>query len=87
MAPASASWSAHLRAKVTDIEALEKRLVQGKAQLKAVIADIEAKPDDMNCADNARRVMSRVLDAETVALPASAQRRRTETKLPRRNVN
>lgn len=76
-----------LCAKVTDIEALEKRLVQGKAQLKAVIADIEAKPDDMNCADNARRVMSRVLDAETVALPASAQRRRTGTKLQRFNVN
>lgn len=52
-----------LRNKVADIEALEKRLAYSKAQLVAVIADIEAKPADMDCAANARRVMSRVLEA------------------------
>ncbi|CAH1697736.1 MerR family transcriptional regulator [Hyphomicrobiales bacterium] len=51
-----------LRRKVTDIESLETRLKQSKAQLVALIADIEAKPDDMDCAANARRVLSRVLD-------------------------
>lgn len=50
-----------LRRKVADIEALELRLRQSKAQLVALLADIEAKPDDMDCAANARRVLSHVL--------------------------
>lgn len=50
-----------LRRKVADIEALEMRLAQSKAQLTALLADIEAKPDDMDCAANARRVLSRML--------------------------
>jgi DNA-binding transcriptional MerR regulator len=52
---------AALRRKVADIEMLETRLKESKAQLIALIADIEAKPDDMDCAANARRVLSRVL--------------------------
>ncbi|WP_176594320.1 MerR family transcriptional regulator [Sphingobium sp. EM0848] len=51
-----------LRAKVADIEALEARLTQSKAHLIAVIADIEAKPDHLSCAANARRVLSRLTD-------------------------
>lgn len=51
-----------LRGKVADIEALEARLEQSKAHLVAVIADIEAKPDDLTCAANARRVLSRLVD-------------------------
>jgi DNA-binding transcriptional MerR regulator len=50
-----------LRRKVADIEALEARLRQSKAQLVALLAEIEAKPDDMDCAANARRVLSHVL--------------------------
>lgn len=50
-----------LRRKVADIEALEVRLAQSKAQLVALIKDIEAKPEDIDCAANARRVLSRVL--------------------------
>jgi len=53
-----------LRRKVADIEALEKRLRQSKAQLVAVIADIEAKPDDIDCAANARRVLTRMMDGK-----------------------
>ncbi len=73
-----------LRRKVADIEALEARLAQSKAHLAAVIADIEAKPDDVNCADNAKRVLSRLLDqgadrpemaAEDVRLLDKADRR------------
>jgi DNA-binding transcriptional MerR regulator len=51
-----------LRSKVADIEALQQRLARSKAQLAAVLADIEAKPDDIDCAANARRVISRILD-------------------------
>ncbi|MFS8124759.1 MerR family transcriptional regulator [Rhizobium sp. BR 250] len=50
-----------LRRKVADIEALETRLAQNKTQLIALLEDIEAKPGDMDCAANARRVLSRIL--------------------------
>ena len=44
-----------LRRKVEDIEALQAQLAQSKAQLVELIAQIEAKPKDMDCAANARR--------------------------------
>lgn len=74
-----------LRRKVGDIEALEARLAQSKAQLVVLIQDIEAKPGDMDCAANARRVLSRVLGKEVgqtmaasdVKLPGEASRRRS----------
>lgn len=50
-----------LRRKLADIAALETRLAESKAQLQALLGDIESKPDDMTCADNARRVLSRML--------------------------
>lgn len=53
-----------LQRKVADIEALEARLRQSKKQLVALIRDIEAKPDDIDCAANARRVLSNVLGTE-----------------------
>ncbi|WP_322047469.1 MerR family transcriptional regulator [Paraburkholderia sp. J67] len=61
-----------LRAKVQDIEALEKRLAHSKAQLVGLLAEIEAKPEDMDCAANAKRVLSRMRSGElkTSALPA-----------------
>ncbi|QNQ64059.1 MerR family transcriptional regulator [Brucella sp. 6810] len=59
-----------LRRKVADIEALEARLARSKLQLLGLISDIEAKPDDMACADNARRVLSRLM-AEEMEEPAS----------------
>ncbi|MFT4100098.1 MAG: MerR family DNA-binding transcriptional regulator [Burkholderiaceae bacterium] len=63
-----------LRRKVSEIEALQARLAQGKAQLIELIAQIEAKPADMDCAANARRVLSemRLLDVEGAATPASS---------------
>jgi len=57
-----------LRRKVTDIEALQIRLKQSKAQLVALIKNIEAKPADIDCAANARRVLSNILGNE-VARP------------------
>jgi DNA-binding transcriptional MerR regulator len=53
-----------LRRKVADIEALEARLAASKAQLVTLIADIEAKPDDIDCAANARRVLANILGRE-----------------------
>ncbi|MBX3531546.1 MAG: MerR family transcriptional regulator [Rhizobiaceae bacterium] len=52
---------ATLRRKLNDISALQARLAQSKTQLQALLGDIESKPDDMTCADNARRVLSRML--------------------------
>ncbi len=52
-----------LRRKLADIIALQARLAESKAQLQALLSDIESKPDDMTCADNARRVLSRMLPA------------------------
>lgn len=49
-----------LRRKVRDIEALEARLAQSKAQLVELMVEIEAKPEDIDCAANARRVLSRL---------------------------
>ncbi|MDX1635943.1 MAG: MerR family transcriptional regulator [Marinobacter sp.] len=47
-----------LQQKVRDIEDMEQRLAASKAQLLDVLADIEAKPQDMDCAANAKRVLS-----------------------------
>ena len=49
-----------LRGKVQDIEALERRLAQSKTHLLALITEIEAKPDDIDCATNAKRLLSRM---------------------------
>lgn len=54
-----------LRSKVADIEALEARLAQSKAHLTRLIREIEARPDDIDCAANARRVLSHLLDGES----------------------
>ncbi|WER49854.1 hypothetical protein CupriaWKF_22295 [Cupriavidus sp. WKF15] len=53
-----------LRSKVQDIEALQARLAQSKAHLVALLAEIEAKPEEIDCATNARRVLSRMRSGE-----------------------
>ncbi len=60
-----------LRRKVQDIEALQAQLTQSKAQLVELMQQIEAKPQDMDCAANARRVLSEMQLVETVSGPAS----------------
>lgn len=49
-----------LHQKLADIEDLEKKLAENKQQLKIILAEIEAKPDDIDCADNAKRVISQI---------------------------
>lgn len=48
-----------LNKKIGDIEAMEVRLAQSKAQLRALMQMIDAKPDGMDCEDNAIRVMDK----------------------------
>ncbi|MBB6559050.1 DNA-binding transcriptional MerR regulator [Acidovorax soli] len=47
-----------LRTKVRDIEAMQVQLAQAKTQLVELMAQIEARPQGMDCAANARRVLS-----------------------------
>jgi len=51
-----------LRHKIADITALETRLAHSKAQLVALLSDIETRPEDMDCATNRQRVLSRIRD-------------------------
>lgn len=51
---------ATLTRKIDDIEAMEVRLAQNKAQLRSLIDLINAKPEGMACTDNAVRVMDSV---------------------------
>lgn len=64
-----------LRRKVKDIEALQAQLAQSKAQLVELMTQIEARPRDIDCAANARRVLSGMKLAPAqggAATPASA---------------
>lgn len=70
-----------LERKIADIEALEKQLRDSKRQLAALLKDIVAKPQDIDCSANARRVLSNVLGVAEgdVAIPTgdAALRKRT----------
>ncbi|WP_416399909.1 MerR family transcriptional regulator [Alicycliphilus denitrificans] len=65
-----------LRHKVQDIEALQAQLSQSRAHLVELIAQIEAKPQDMDCAANARRVLSEMQLVEADSAPAARKARR-----------
>lgn len=64
-----------LRRKVQDIEALQAQLAQSKAHLVELMAQIEAKPQDMDCAANARRVLSDMRLAEAGPAATKTSRR------------
>ncbi|WP_281705012.1 MerR family transcriptional regulator [Aeromonas taiwanensis] len=49
---------AALKAKVSDIEALEARLAHNKQQLQTLIQLVASKPDDMPCEESAARVLA-----------------------------
>ncbi|AOE84844.1 MerR family transcriptional regulator [Pseudomonas sp. TCU-HL1] len=47
-----------LQRKVTEIDAMQQRLAQNRAQLLAIIAGIEGKPEGMGCEENAQRMLA-----------------------------
>ncbi len=59
-----------LNKKIGDIEAMEVRLAQSKAQLRTLIQMIDAKPEGMACEDNAIRVM------DSFGIPVSKKARK-----------
>ena len=50
-----------LRRKISDIAAQEQKLAHDRNQLTQLLQEIEAKPKDMDCAANARRVLVKIL--------------------------
>lgn len=65
----AANWEhgeliATLQRKIDDIEVMEVRLAQSKAQLRSLIDLINSKPDGVTCADNALRVMDSVVSGD-----------------------
>ncbi|MFI8744424.1 MerR family transcriptional regulator [Pseudomonas sp. NPDC077186] len=71
-----------LQAKVHDIEALERRLAQSKTHLLALIDEIEGKPDDLDCAANAKRVLSKMNLGEMDAAEAPKAASKTNKRRP-----
>jgi DNA-binding transcriptional MerR regulator len=65
-----------LRRKVQDIEAMQAQLAQSKVQLVELMAQIEARPQDMDCAANARRVLSEMRLVDDERPPANTRGRR-----------
>ncbi|MDH4567513.1 MerR family transcriptional regulator [Pseudomonas sp. BN414] len=49
-----------LKRKVAEIEAMQARLEQNKAQLLVTIEVIESKPEGMQCGENTQRVLNRL---------------------------
>lgn len=47
-----------LKEKIADIQSMEARLAQNKANLFALLTLIDARPADMDCKDNSLRVMA-----------------------------
>ncbi|QCZ94633.1 MerR family DNA-binding transcriptional regulator [Salinimonas iocasae] len=47
-----------LRKKLTETEKLEAKLKQNKRHLRSILEQVEAKPEDVSCAENARRVIT-----------------------------
>ena len=48
---------AALEAKVAHIEAVGRQLAQNKKDLRQLIREIQSKPEDIDCAENARRLI------------------------------
>ena len=55
---------ASLQRKIGEIELMQQRLAQNKAQLLNIIATIESKPEGMACSENAGRVLANMRDAQ-----------------------
>ncbi|MBU9552198.1 MerR family transcriptional regulator [Burkholderia multivorans] len=69
-----------LRNKVRDIEAMQIKLTQNKAHLVSLMAEIEGKPDEIDCSTNAARLLSQMQSRE----PDGAARTHGTVKVARR---
>lgn len=69
---------------MADIEALEARLAESKAQLISLIDEIDAKRDDIDCAANAQLVLSRLLGTQQKPATLAASDVRQLGKIRRR---
>ncbi|RQS35554.1 MerR family transcriptional regulator [Burkholderia sp. Bp8992] len=72
--------------KVKDIEALEVRLARSKAHVVALIAGIGAKPDTVDCATHAKRLLSPALSANAANPGDAAAGDVRDEPLPRRTT-
>lgn len=62
-----------LKRKVSEIEVLQKRLEQNKAQLLVVIEGIETKPEGLLCSENTQRLLNRLReDGQEERAPGAA---------------
>ncbi|MCY1436716.1 Cu(I)-responsive transcriptional regulator [compost metagenome] len=64
-----------LKRKVAEIEAMQQRLEQSKAQLLVAIEGIENRPEGLQCADNAERVLNRLREEGAVTGQGAAKTR------------
>ena len=51
---------AALHEKAAAMEELQRRLTLARRRLSRIIADIESKPDDLSCTDNAEQIMQQL---------------------------
>lgn len=63
-----------LKAKVAEIDALQERLGQDRAQLLLAIEGIEDRPEGITCADNRERVLGRLRGQGVVSSRKSVRR-------------
>ncbi|MFT3762258.1 MAG: MerR family DNA-binding transcriptional regulator [Pseudoxanthomonas sp.] len=63
-----------LRVKVAEIEALQERLKQSKAQLLVAIESIESRPEGITCADNKKRVLDQLRSKGVVSVNSKPPR-------------
>lgn len=59
-----------LKRKVEEIEVLQQRLAQNKAQLLRVIAGVEGKPEGVACAENTQLLLHRLREEGGAAVSA-----------------
>lgn len=66
---------ASLERKVAEIEALQQRLEQNKAQLLVAIDSMKNRPDALACTDRAQWVLERLKESSSPARPQQAKQR------------
>lgn len=68
-----------LEAKIADIEAMEQRLAANKRAVLDLIHQIRTKPEGMDCAENAQRIIGKIEDTAT----ARSRKREKRAAAPR----